>query len=120
MFRYIFVLTLIILTVATSSLAGGKLTKQEVRIVSVNFCSSEREGVCVQTDMGQKILQSPYSLAIDNAGFKELFFLLHLNCGSPVTLILSDQDGIVGMRTPHYEFIAQELDGKKFKPRAMP
>lgn len=107
----------------TPAMAGeSKLQKVEAKVIDVGFCSPERESVCVKTDKGKMVLPSPYSGALDDASFKELFFLLHLVQGSKAKLVVENKDEIVGIDDPNFGMIAPEIDmaNNKLVPRKMP
>lgn len=121
MFKRLAVVCSFVAAMANTALAAeNNIHKVQAKIISVQFCSTERESVCVKTNKGQLILMSPYSGAIDGDSFKELFFDLHLMRGESTTLIIEKKDEIVGVKTPHWEFLAPEIVGKELKPRKMP
>ena len=121
MVRHLFIaIALVVVTAGVALAKDVNLRKVDAKILGVRFCSTERESVCVDTDKGELALMSPYSGAIDGDSFKELFYLLHLVEDDTVTLVLVDDNEIVGIKTPHFEFIAPETDLKTLTPRKMP
>lgn len=118
--RLVVVLLLLVFGASAVCATAGKTRNIQAKIISVKFCSPERESVCVNTSKGDMGLNSPYSGMIDGSSFKELFYLLHLNQDAEVILVVENDSDIIGIKTQHYSFIAPEIVGNKLKTRNIP
>ena len=121
MIKHLFIALAVVMAAGSVAMAkDNNLRKIQAKVVDVRFCSPERESVCVKTDKGPLALMSPFSGAIDDASFNELFHMLHVFKDGTVELILVEDHEIIGIKTQGYEFIAPETDMKTLTPRKMP